>query len=168
MKAIVPGKPDESELIRRIESHAPELMMPQDKAKLLNKDQIALLRRWIEEGAEFRDHWAFEAPVKSPVPENADKNWAKNAVDSFVLAKLAKKGLEPNEEATRPRLIRRVTLDLTGLLPTPEEVKAFVEDETDTAYAKVVDQLLASTAYGEQRARYWLDYSRYVTRTGFT
>jgi len=163
VKTIVPGKPDESELIRRIESHDPELMMPQDKTKLLNKDQIALLRRWIEEGAEFRDHWAFEAPVKSQVPENSDEKWAKNAVDSFVLTKLAKKGLEPNEEATRPRLIRRVTLDLTGLLPTPEEVKAFVEDEadSDTAYAKVVDRLLASTAYGEQRARYWLDYSRY-------
>lgn len=160
---IMPGKPDKSELVRRIESHQEDYMMPQDKEKLLNKDQIALLRRWIEEGAEFRDHWAFEVPVKAPLPKVSDKKWVKNEVDSFILAKLNEKGLKPNQEADRHTLIRRVTLDLTGLLPTPEEVTAFVEDQADneTAYAKVVDRLLASSAYGEQRGRYWLDYSRY-------
>ncbi len=159
----MPGKPDESELVRRIESHDPDVMMPQDKEKLLNPAQIKLLREWIAQGAEFRDHWAFEAPVQAPVPAVSDEAWCKTPVDRFIMAKLDAEGLKPNAEADRATLIRRVSLDLTGLLPTPEEVAAFVADpaDNDSAYAKVVDRLLASTAFGEHRAHYWLDLARY-------
>lgn len=162
-RTIVAGKPDESELVRRVESHDPDVMMPQDKEKLLNPAQIQLLRDWIAQGAEFRDHWAFEKPLKASLPKVSDDAWCKTPVDRFILAKLDEAGLKPNAEADRTALIRRVTLDLTGLLPTPEEVAAFAADpaDTDAAYAKVVDRLLAAPAYGENRARYWLDYARY-------
>lgn len=162
-RTILAGKPDESELVRRIESHDPDEMMPQDKGKLLNPAQIQLLRDWIAQGAEFRDHWAFEKPLKATPPEVSDEAWCKTPLDHFILAKLDEAGLKPNAEADRTALIRRVTLDLTGLLPTPEEVAAFNADpaDTDAAYAEVVDRLLASPAFGENRARYWLDYARY-------
>ncbi len=165
---IVPGKPDESELVRRVESHDPEIMMPQTKEKLLNPDQIKLLRRWIEDGAEFRDHWAYEAPVKASLPELsvAGKKWANNAIDAFVYDHLEKKKMKPNEEADRRLLIRRATLDTVGLLPTIAEVDAFVSDTSDNAYEKVVDRLLGSQSYGEHRAHYWLDYSRYADSAG--
>jgi hypothetical protein len=168
VKTIVPGNPDKSELVRRVESHDPEEMMPQDKEKLLSPDQIKLLREWIKQGAEFRDHWAFEKPVKSPLPAVSDEKWSKNEVDRFILAKLDAEGIKPNPEADRRALIRRVTLDLIGLLPTPEETAAFVNDPapTDAAYEKVVDRLLASSKYGEQRGRYWLDYARYSDTHG--
>ncbi|WP_435895832.1 DUF1553 domain-containing protein [Oceaniferula spumae] len=163
VKTIVPGKPDESELIRRIESHDPDLLMPQDPEKKLSGEQIALLREWIKQGAEFRDHWAFEKPQKKTLPEVENKGWAKNAIDHYILAKLEEKSLTPNGPAGRSELIRRVTLDLIGLLPTPKEVDDFLNDpaDDDAAYAKVVDRLLASDAYGEHRARFWLDYARY-------
>ena len=163
VKTIVPGRPDLSELVRRIESHDPDQMMPQDKEKLLSPAQIQLLRDWIAQGAEFRDHWAFEKPVKAALPAVSDEKWCKTEVDRFILAKLDAEGLKPNPEADRRSLIRRVTLDLTGLLPTPEETEAFVADPapTDAAYEKVVDRLQASPRYGEQRGRYWLDYARY-------
>ncbi len=168
VKAIVPGKPDKSELVRRVESHDPDVMMPQNKEKLLTPAQIKLLREWIAQGAEFRDHWAFEKPVKSALPAVSDEKWCKNEVDYFVLAKLDQAGFKPNPEAGRRALIRRVTLDLTGLLPTPEEVEAFVNDPapTDQAYEKVVDRLQDSPKYGEQRGRYWLDYARYADTHG--
>ncbi len=163
VKTIVPGKPDASELVRRVESHDPDVMMPQDKEKLLSKAQIALLREWIKQGAEFRDHWAFEAPVKTAPPAVSNEAWCKTPIDRFILAKLDAEGLKPNAEADRRTLIRRVTLDLTGLLPTPAETEAFVADpaDNDAAYAKVVDHLLASSAFGEHRAHYWLDLARY-------
>ena len=162
-RAIVPGKPDQSELVRRVESHEEGVRMPDDKEKLLNEAQIKLLREWIKQGAEFRDHWAFEAPVKAALPAVSDEKWCKTPMDRFILAKLDAEGLKPNAEADRATLIRRVTLDLTGLLPTPEETEAFVGDPagTDAAYAKVVDRLLASDAFGEHRAHYWLDLARY-------
>ncbi len=162
-RTIVAGSPDKSELVRRVESHDPDVRMPQDKEKLLSPAQIKLLRDWIAQGAEFRDHWAFEKPIKAALPKVSDEAWGKTTVDRFILAKLDEAGLKPNAEAGRSALIRRVTLDLTGLLPTPEEVAAFTADpaDPDTAYAKVVDRLLASPAYGEHRARYWLDYARY-------
>ena len=162
-RTIVPGKPEESELVRRIESHDPDAMMPQDKEKLLNAAQIRLLRDWIAQGAEFRDHWAFEPPAKAKLPEVSNPAWCKTDLDRFILAKLDAEKLKPNAEADRATLIRRVTLDLTGLLPTPAEVEAFVADAapTDAAYEKVVDRLLAGPRYGEHRARHWLDYARY-------
>ncbi len=163
---IVPGKPDESELVRRVESHDPDLMMPQDKDKLLTKDQIELLRTWIAEGAEFRDHWAYEAPVKAAFPEVSFKNWPQNFIDHFVLSKLENLKMKPSEEEDRRLLIRRANLDLTGLLPKPEEVEAFVADDSENAYEKVIDRLLESSAFGEHRAHYWLDYSRYADSAG--
>jgi mono/diheme cytochrome c family protein len=163
---IVPGNPDESELVKRVESHDPELRMPQDESKLLNPEQIKLLRTWIAEGAEFRDHWAYEAPVKAPLPEVNQPGWTNNAIDHFVLAKLDEENLKPNQEADRGLLIRRATLDTIGLLPTPEEVDAFVADESENAYEKVIDRLLESKSYGEHRAHFWLDYSRYGDSAG--
>ncbi len=162
-RTIVPGRPDESELIARIESHDPRKRMPQDVEKLLSPAQIALLREWISQGAEFRNHWAFEEPRQAPPPAVRDKTWGRTPIDAFVLATLEAEGLTPNPEADRHSLLRRVTLDLTGLLPTPGEIESFTQDpaDNDTAYAKVVDRLLATTAYGEHRARHWLDYARY-------
>lgn len=163
---IVPGKPDESELVRRVESQDSEIMMPQDKAKLLNTEQIQLLRTWIAEGAEFRDHWAYEAPVKVALPKVSQPEWVNNGIDHFVLAKLDSKKLKPNQEADRRLLIRRASLDTIGLLPTPAEVAEFIADTSDNAYGKVIDRLLKSEAYGEHRAHYWLDYSRFADSAG--
>lgn len=160
--AIVPGKPDASELIRRIAAHDGAVMPPREAVeKPLSPEQIELFRRWIAEGAHYRPHWAFEKPVRPPLPALAAGVSVANPIDAFILAKLSEKGLKPNPEADKPTLIRRVTLDLTGLLPTPAETDAFLADTSPDAYEKLVDRLLASTAYGEHRARYWLDYARY-------
>src|SRR6185437_11132888 len=168
--AIVPGHPDQSELVKRIESHDPHYLMPQNPegdAKPMSAGEIATLREWIREGAVYRPHWAFEAPVRPPVPQpQQHAGWAKTPIDNFILAKLNKAGLSPSPEADRAALIRRVTLDLTGLLPTPEEVHAFVNDKSPDAYEHLVDNLLARPTFGEQRARYWLDYARYADTYG--
>lgn len=166
VRAIVPGKPDESELIRRIESSDPFEVMPQDPEKRLSREQIALLREWVRQGAEFRDHWAFERPIKADLPSVQNADWHRNEIDYFVLADLEEKGIQPNPVADRTALIRRVTLDLTGMLPTIEEVDAFLADRSDNAYEKVVDRLLKSSRYGEHRARYWMDYARYGDTQG--
>ena len=168
LPVIVPGKPDQSELVKRIESHDPDEMMPQDKEKLLTKAQIALLREWIKQGAEFRDHWAFEKPAKPALPAVSVASWAKSDLDRFVLARLDEVELKPNPEADRATLVRRVSLDLTGLPPSPQELADFLADPapTDKAYEKVVDRLLASLRFGEHRARYWLDYARYGDTQG--
>ncbi|MBL9200696.1 MAG: DUF1549 domain-containing protein, partial [Opitutaceae bacterium] len=159
--AIVPGKPDDSPLIQRIESKDEKKVMPPPEAhKTLKPEQVAVLRRWIAEGAEYQEHWAFIAPKRPEVPA------AGNPIDAFIRAKLASAGLKPAPEADRRALIRRVTLDLTGLPPTAEEVEAFVADKSRDAYARVVDRLLASPRYGEHRARYWLDYVRYADTHG--
>jgi hypothetical protein len=158
--AIVPGKPDASELIRRISAHDGAVMPPREAVeKPLSPEQIEIFRKWISEGAKYRPHWAFEKPVRPPVPVVTGS--VKNPVDAFILATLAEKKITPNPEADKATLIRRVTLDLTGLLPTPTEVDTFIADAAPDAYEKVVDRLLASSAYGEHRARYWLDYARY-------
>lgn len=168
--AIVPGHPEKSELIKRIESKDPHYLMPQSaqgEAKPMKPQEIATLREWIKEGAVYRPHWAFEKPVRPVAPAMADnKGWAKNPIDEFVLARMEKQGLHPSPEADKGTLIRRVTLDLTGLLPTPAEVKAFENDKSPDAYEHLVDSLLARPAYGEQRARYWLDYARYADTYG--
>ena len=166
--AIVPGHPEKSELVKRIESTDPHHLMPQTaegEAKPMKPDEIAILREWIKQGAVFRPHWAFEAPVRPQAPNTSD-GWAKNPIDAFVLARMKKEGLTPSAEADKPTLIRRVTLDLTGLLPTPAEVRAFVNDTSPQAYEHLVDGLLAKPTFGEQRARYWLDYARYADTYG--
>lgn len=168
--AIVPGHPDKSELVKRIESKDPHYLMPQvaeGVAKPMTPREIATLREWVQEGAVYRPHWAFEVPVRPPVPKpQADSQWIKTPIDNFILAKLEQAGLNPSPEAGRAVLIRRVTLDLTGLLPTPEEVVAFVNDPSPNAYEHLVDGLLARPTFGEQRARYWLDYARYADTYG--
>ena len=168
--AIVPGHPEKSELVKRIESKDPHYLMPQtaqDEAKPMSAYEIAILREWIKQGAVYRPHWAFEAPIRPAIPHNTGGDpRVKNPIDGFILAKLEKEGLQPSPETDKPTLIRRVTLDLTGLLPTPEEVQAFVSDSSPDAYEHLVDRLLAEPAFGEQRARYWLDYARYADTYG--
>jgi len=160
--AIVAGQPDQSEIIARITSTDAEEMMPPPEAhKRLSPAETALLRQWIAEGAVYEGHWAFAAPVRPADPVVSRPAWARNPVDRFILARLDREKLAPSPEADRATLIRRVSFDLTGLPPTPEEVAAFVADRAPDAYEKVVDRLLASPRYGEHRARYWLDYVRY-------
>ena len=164
---IVPGKPDESLLIKRVLSDKPAFRMPPVFShKTLTQAQKDTLRRWVAEGAQWKEHWAFVEPVKASLPEVRHKDWAVNQIDSFLLAKMEENGLAPAQEADRRLLIRRVTLDLTGLPPTPEEVSAFLEDKSPQAYEKVVERLLASPHYGEHRGRYWLDAARYADTQG--
>ncbi len=167
--AIIPGKPDESPLVKRIESTDPKTMMPPPEAhKTLKPAQIATLRQWVAEGAEYEEHWAFIAPKRPPLPALTPKQtaWTRNPVDHFILDRITREKLEPSAEAERRALIRRVTLDLTGVIPTADEVEAFVADKSSDAYEKLVDRLLASPRYGEHRARYWLDYVRYADTHG--
>jgi hypothetical protein len=168
--AIVPGHPDQSELIKRIESKDPHHLMPQSpqgEAKPMKPEEIAILKEWVKEGAVYRPHWAFDKPIRPALPSVAQTDsWAKNPIDGFVLARLKKAGMHPSPEASKEVLIRRVTLDLTGLLPTPAEVQAFLKDSSPNAYEHLVDRLLAKPAYGEERARHWLDYARYADTYG--
>jgi hypothetical protein len=140
---------------------------PQGEAKPMKPEDIAILKEWIKEGAVYRPHWAFEKPMRPSLPAAAQSDpWAKAPIDAFILARLKKEGLHPSPEASKEALIRRVTLDLTGLLPTPEEVRAFVKDTSPDAYEHLVDGLLSRPTYGEERARHWLDYARYADTYG--
>jgi len=160
--AIVPGRPEQSPLVRKIEAKkAKDRMPPPEAHKTLKPEQIALLREWVNQGAVYEEHWSFIAPRPETVPQVKQKEWVRNAIDNFILDRLEKEGLKPSPEADKRSLIRRVTYDLTGLPPTPEEVEAFVADDSREAYEKVVDRLLASPRYGEHRAHYWLDVARY-------
>jgi mono/diheme cytochrome c family protein len=165
---IVPGKPESSELIRRITSaDADERMPPKDSGKTLSKHEIDLLRRWIQEGARWRQHWAFVQPVRPAEPQVKDAHWARGALDRFVLARLEAEGLKPSPEGNRETLIRRLSFDLTGLPPTLEEIDAFAADKSEQAYEKVVDRLLASPHYGERMAVQWLDGARFADTNGY-
>ncbi len=168
--AIVPRHPAQSELVKRIESKDPKYLMPQSPhgdAKPMSAGEIAILEEWIRQGAAYRPHWVFEVPVRPDVPHGRGSDaWAKNPVDNFIFAKLQQEGLQPSPEADKPALIRRVTLDLTGILPTPAEVEAFGGDSSPDQYENLVDRLLARPTFGEQRARYWLDYARYADTYG--
>lgn len=160
--AIVPGKPDKSELVKRINTTDPdELMPPAEAHKVLSAAQKDKLKLWIAQGAPYEAHWAFIAPGKAALPKIADAKWPKNPIDNFVAAKLASRGLKPSPPAAREILMRRVSFDLTGLPPTPEEVDAVLADKAPDAYEKVVDRLLTSPRYGEHMARPWLDAARY-------
>jgi hypothetical protein len=172
--AIVPGAPEKSELIKRVTTTDEDDVMPPLKSKKkLTAQQIDLLKRWIAEGADYRVHWAFKKPERPTPPDVAklksrsSKFKVQNPIDAFVLAKLSQEKLKPSAEADKATLIRRVSLDLTGLPPTPEEVNAFVTDKSQDAYEKVVDRLLQSPQYGEHMARYWLDAARYADSHGF-
>jgi hypothetical protein len=164
--AIVPGKPKESEAIRRILAKDDDLMPPENSHKALTKTQKDLLRRWVAAGAEYQPHWAFVPPTRPPLPKVKNAKWVRNPIDQFILARLEQEKLKPAPEAERRTLARRVSLDLTGLPPAPEVVAAFVADNSPDAYEKLVDQLLASPQWGEHRARYWLDVARYADTHG--
>jgi hypothetical protein len=160
--AIIPEKPDDSHLVFRVESDDPMTLMPPPASnKILTKLQIDTLRRWVEQGAPWSNHWAFEPPHRRVVPSTGNEAWSHTAIDAFLLERLQSEGLTPNEEADKPTLIRRVTLDLTGLPPTPAEVDEFLADTSPDAYEKVVERLLRSVHYGEHMARFWLDAARY-------
>jgi mono/diheme cytochrome c family protein len=166
--AVVPGKPDDGELVRRINSDDPtELMPPPKSGKKLTPRQVELLRRWVATGADYRQHWAFVPPARPPVPAVKNTAWVRNPIDAFVLARLEKEGLRPAPEASRETLLRRLSLDLTGLPPTPEEIDAFLADKGPDAYEKQVERLLASPHYGERWGRLWLDAARYADSDGF-
>ena len=165
---VVPGEPDASELYLRVAGEDPDLRMPPaDSGKSLTEDEIQLLRRWIEEGADWEEHWAFIPPQRPAIPEIADRGWAVNAIDHFVQAALEQRGMTHAAEASAETLVRRVTFDLTGLPPTPDEVDAYVTDDSPDRYERLVDRLLASPRYGEHLATGWLDAARYADTSGY-
>lgn len=166
-RAIVPGKPDESELVRRIRARDDAHMPPADSNLLLAPDEERVLRQWIAEGAEYQPHWAFLPPRAVEPPDVRRAEWPRNAIDRFVLAELERRGLAPSPEADRGTLLRRVTLDLTGLPPTPAEYDAFSNDVAAGAYERVVDRLLSSPRFGERMAIPWLDAARYADTNGY-
>ncbi len=165
--AIVPGDPDDSELIRRILSdNADEQMPPVESKKSLTDAQKQLLVRWIREGAAYQPHWSLILPQRPAVPKVGNSWWGRNPIDGFIAARLEAAGLSPAPEADRRTLARRLSLDLTGLPPTPEMVEAFVNDSAPDAYERLVDRLLDSPRWGEHRGRYWLDAARYADTHG--
>ena len=167
-RAIVPGDIGTSEMIRRVSSTDPDVRMPpHDGPKALDEKQIATLRHWIENGAEYESHWAFVTPTRPAVPEFASHDWSRNDIDHFVFAQLLTRQLKPAAEASRETLIRRVAFDLTGLPPTIQEVDEYLADSSDGAYERMVDRFLKSPAYGEHMARHWLDLARYADTNGY-
>jgi hypothetical protein len=163
---MTPGKPDESEILVRIflESGDSDFMPPPESGKTLTPAQRDTLKRWIEEGAEYEGHWAFEKPERPTLPTGKE---SRHPVDAFLSTRLDKEGLAMQPEADRETLLRRVSLDLTGLPPSLTEIDAFLEDASPGAYEKVVDRLLASPHYGERMAMDWLDFARYADSNGF-
>ncbi len=165
---VVPGQPAESELLQRIRAADPEDRMPPPEAKIpLSPEQIQRLEQWIEEGAAWEGHWAFEPIRKPALPTPASSEWVRTPPDAFVLARLDEEDLEPAPPASRTQWIRRVTLDLHGLPPTLAEVDHFLEDESADAFERVVDRLLASPRYGERMVWDWLDAARYADSNGY-
>ena len=168
--AIVRGKPDESELVLRITSDDPlEVMPPPSSGKILSSSDKAKLTEWVRQGAPYARHWSYVKPVRPPVPVlgAGERSNSRNPIDDFLLARLAREGLKPSPEADRAALIRRVSLDLTGLPPTLDEVEAFLHDTRPDAYEQLVDRLLEKPSYGEHWARLWLDLARYADSAGY-
>ncbi len=166
--ALIAGDLSKSTLVERIISTDPDEIMPPPKHnKPLKPEQVIVLKKWVEEGAQWQKHWSFIPPERPALPEVKDRKWPRNAIDFFTLARLEKEKLKPNPEADKPTLIRRATLDLTGLPPTIEEVDAFLADKSRDAYEKLVDRLLSSPHYGERMAQNWLDLARYADTSGY-
>ena len=165
-RAIVPGDPGASEMMRRITLHDPDERMPQEDDPLSPED-VKKLRRWIAEGALWDDHWAYVEPVAQDLPAVSDPSWPINGIDDFILARLDREGLTPSPRADCPTLLRRVSLDLVGLPPTLAEVETTCSDPAPDAYARFVDRLLASPPYGERWAAMWLDLARYADSQGY-
>ena len=172
-RAITVGKPDESELLRRVTSHeAGEMMPPPSASKgAITPAEAALLRRWIEQGAKYQGHWAFQPLTAIQPPAVKNTKWVHNGIDNFILARLEREGLQPSPQADPRTLIRRLSLDLVGLLPQPNEVEEFViafSKNQDNAYSALVEKFLASPHYGERWGRHWLDQARYADSNGYT
>ena len=167
LPAITPGKPEQSELVRRIDIEGDERMPPETAKKPLSDQEREILRRWIVAGAEYQQHWAFVAPARPQVPATKDPAWTRGDLDRFVLARLEAEGLAPSPAADRAALLRRLTLDLTGLPPTIAEIDAFLADDRPEAYDEAVERLLASPHYGERWGRIWLDGARYADSDGY-
>lgn len=167
--AIVPGKPDASELYKRVASEDTSFMMPPVDAHLgvLSKYEIAIFKKWIQQGAHYETHWAFTAPKKSAVPKVEHTDWPKNEIDFFVLNRMEQLGLVPSEEADRERLLKRICLDITGLPPTIPMMDQFLADKSSGAYEKMIDALLATPQYGEKMAVHWMDVARYADSYGY-
>ncbi|MBL7645602.1 MAG: PSD1 domain-containing protein [Candidatus Hydrogenedentes bacterium] len=165
---LAPGKPEESELFRRITTtNHDDLMPPVETGKPLNSEEIALIRKWIEEGAHRTSHWAFATPERGAVPVASRPEWTRNPIDNFILARLDQEGLAPSPEADRETLLRRLSLDLIGLPPTLEDIAALRADTSPDWYEKQVERLLASPHYGEHWARNWMDAAQYADSDGF-
>lgn len=168
MHGIVPGKIDASVVYQRITAEDSTLLMPPVESNLkLSHQEISIIKEWIQQGAIYEPHWAFQVPHLPKVPRLQNESWAKNTIDYFIGEKLETLGLKPNEEADKERLLKRVCVDLTGLPPTLEMMDAFLADQSDRAYEKIVDQLLAQPAYGEKMAIHWLDVARYADSYGY-
>ncbi|MDZ4404847.1 PSD1 and planctomycete cytochrome C domain-containing protein [Prosthecobacter sp.] len=168
--AIVPGKPEQSQIVARVElPHEDDDVMPPEKdGKPLTSEEKAILKQWISEGAEYQGHWAFLKPERSPAPKIENPQITiRNEIDAFIATRLEQEGLQASPEADRATLLRRVTLDLTGLPPTLEEIAAFEKDASPKAYEAVVDRLLKSEHYGERMAMQWLDFARFADSHGF-
>ncbi len=167
--AIVPGKPEESEMFKRISSTDSSYQMPTPESHLgvLSEYEIALIKKWIEQGAKYEKHWAFTKPKKAPLPKVELKDRAKNEIDYFILSKLEEKGLDPNAEADKENLLKRVSFDLTGLPPTENMMDKFMADNSANAYETMVDALLNTPQYGEKMAVPWLDVARYSDSYGY-
>ncbi|MEM9144526.1 MAG: DUF1549 domain-containing protein, partial [Bacteroidota bacterium] len=167
--AIVPGNTGKSEFVHRILTSDPERVMPEPESHLSLTDyEKAVLVKWIEEGAQYRDHWAFTPPKPQKLPQVNWPDSVSNPIDHFILAKLTVENLGPSQRADRETLLRRVSFDLTGLPPSLEEMNAFLQDDSPNAYEKQVDRLLASPHYGEQMTLDWMDLSRYADTHGYT
>jgi hypothetical protein len=167
-QAIVAGNPDESELYARIAStDGAERMPPAAAGKPLTAAEIALVRRWISEGAEYQPHWSFIPPKRAPVPPVKNTDWPRGAIDQFILAKLESADIPPASDADRVTLIRRLSFDLLGLPPRPTDVAAFLQDTGRDAYEKIVEAMLASEHFGERMAMFWLDLVRYADTVGY-
>lgn len=162
---VVPGEKQSSELWHRITDEV-DPMPPKDAGEALTEDELAAIKRWIEQGAEWSQHWSFEAPLRPDLPQIEQADWPRNGVDHFVLAELEAKGLKPSPELDKITLLRRLSFDLTGLPPTLEELDDFLGDPSQEAYEKAVDRLLESQRYGERQAQQWLDLARYADSNG--
>ncbi len=167
--AIVPGKPNLSEVYLRVSTTDTSIMMPPASSNLptLTEAEVRIIKKWIEEGAKYEPHWAFVPPQKAALPGIKRKTWPKNEIDHFVLSKMEEHGLEPNEEADKERLLRRIALDITGLPPTPGMIDSFVNSTDPDVYEKTIDALLQQPAYGERMAIPWLDVARYADSHGY-
>ena len=167
--AIVPGNANISELVERVTSRDSDLLMPPpDSGERLSEEQVSTLRQWIDQGATYAKHWSFERVIRPALPDVVPGDWSENAVDAFILARLNASGIEPSTEADRATLIRRVYLDLLGLLPGIDQVDAFVSDAEPHAYERMVDDVLKSQHFGERWGRHWLDQARYADSHGYT